>query len=237
MKLLNLACIAQAYVIFNQQQPSLQQLEVAKDEVFDVADSELVKEQTLLDLIYEHKDLKLASKLIKERPTIENALKSKSSELTVFVPTDDALEHVKHFPFDETTQLLLYHVVDKVYEAEELKQGMLLESGLSLVTLGDKGQKIKITTEHGIIQLNYHSHVFESNLKASNGIVHTIDKLLIPPPNLFRMVVHDFRYFGGFGLALKITGLSHLVKQSHSATVFAPTNKAFKKLGPRKYLC
>ena len=52
---------------------------------------------------------------------------------------------------------------------------------------------------------------------------------------MFRMLVHDFPIFGGYGLALKLTGLSHLVKQAQSSTLFAPTNKAFKKLGARKY--
>ena len=90
-----LAAVAQSLVI-NRQQPALF----------------AVKEKSLLDLIYEHPDLKKASKLIQERPSIENALKGSSKSLTVFVPTDSALEKVKQFPFDETTQVLLYHVVN-----------------------------------------------------------------------------------------------------------------------------
>ena len=144
MKLFWLISVAQSLVI-HQQRPMIANLD---------------KEKSLLDIIYEHPSLTLASKLIKERPAIAKALSGSSSSLTIFVPTDEALKHVKTFPFDETTQLLLYHVVmtnfdkvDQIYESSQLTQGLLLETGLNLVTLGDRGQKIKITTEHGTFRV------------------------------------------------------------------------------------
>jgi uncharacterized surface protein with fasciclin (FAS1) repeats len=48
------------------------------------------------------------------------------------------------------------------------------------------------------------------------------------------MSAHSFKEFAGFVLALKRANLDQVVKSTSHATIFAPTNAAFKKLGVKK---
>lgn len=66
-------------------------------------------------------------------------------------------------------------------------------------------------------------------------MIHGVDHLLIPPPAALKIVELLPGEFSTLQLALEKTGLFDKLKDaSHTGgTLFAPTNDAFKKLGPR----
>lgn len=100
--------------------------------------------------------------------------------LTVFAPTDAAFAKlpagtveglVKPEKQADLKEILKYHATTSVYEAMDLKDGMTL--GMS------NGKKVTIKVVDGQIMVN-DAKVLGS-VRASNGVVHVIDTVLLPP--------------------------------------------------------
>lgn len=92
------------------------------------------------------------------------------------------------------------------------------------------------------VTLNFFTRVIPpaSDIVASNGLIHGINSILIPPPVQEKIIELLPSQFSTFRLAMEITGLGEELskkekeeKERNGGTLFAPTNRAFKKLGPR----
>jgi transforming growth factor-beta-induced protein len=99
---------------------------------------------------------------------------------TVFAPTDDAfknlppgtVETLLKDPQGQLKQILLYHVVDgKVMAADVVK----LTSAKTL-----QGSNVNVTVTNGVVKIN-DATVKITDIQTSNGVIHVIDKVLIPP--------------------------------------------------------
>ncbi len=155
---------------------------------------------------------------------------------TVFAPTDDAFAKLpagtldtllKPENMDQLKSILLYHVVPgKVMAA----QVVTLTSTDTLL-----GTPITITVTDGKVYLNDTVQVTMTDVEASNGVIHVIDSVLIPPapePELVDIVdtaVADGR-FTTLAAALTAADLVDTLKGEGPFTVFAPTDAAFAKL-------
>jgi transforming growth factor-beta-induced protein len=83
------------------------------------------------------------------------------------------VESLLEDPEGALTDVLLYHVVDGVVMAEDVV-------GLSAApTL--QGQEIAISVVDGQVFLNDSVQVIITDIMASNGVIHVIDGVLIPP--------------------------------------------------------
>lgn len=101
--------------------------------------------------------------------------------LTVFAPTDEAFAKLPRHTLDsllkpenkhELERILKYHVVSgKVMAKDALRAG-------SAETLA--GDKIQVSLDGGQLAIN-DADVVENDLEASNGIIHVIDTVLLPP--------------------------------------------------------
>ncbi len=104
---------------------------------------------------------------------------------TVFAPTNDAFDAAldalgmrprQLFNDKELlTSILTYHVVSGAVKAEDV-MGM---DGQEVVTLN--GASIKITVSDGKVFLNDTIEVVMTDIEASNGIIHVISGVLVPP--------------------------------------------------------
>jgi uncharacterized surface protein with fasciclin (FAS1) repeats len=98
---------------------------------------------------------------------------------TVFAPTDEAFakipkEQLATLLKDKTalTQVLTYHVVPgKVMAANVVK---LSEAD----TL--QGEPVKIRVENGKVMVN-NAEVIKTDIECTNGVIHVIDAVLMPP--------------------------------------------------------
>jgi uncharacterized surface protein with fasciclin (FAS1) repeats len=102
-------------------------------------------------------------------------------EFTVFAPTDDAfaalpegtVASLLEDPEGALTDILLYHVTAGVVPAETV---ITLEAAPTL-----QGEDIKISVVDGQVFLNDTVKVIITDIMASNGIIHVIDAVLLPP--------------------------------------------------------
>jgi transforming growth factor-beta-induced protein len=157
---------------------------------------------------------------------------------TVFAPTDEAfaklpagtLEQLLANP-EELKNILLYHVVPgKVMAADVLTMnGQSADTAL-------EGKQIGITIDGDKVMLNDSANVVATDVAASNGIIHVIDSVILPPADaamaetdIVDTAVADGR-FTTLVAALQAAGLVDTLKGEGPFTVFAPTDEAFAKL-------
>lgn len=106
---------------------------------------------------------------------------SNAGPFTVFAPTNAAFDKLPAGTVDgllkpekkeDLADILQYHVSVGVYKAEQLQEGQ---------TLGQvNGGNITITKKDGKIIVNGTATVIAS-INASNGVIHVIDGVLLPP--------------------------------------------------------
>jgi len=100
---------------------------------------------------------------------------------TVFAPTDDAFAKLPAGTVDalladipKLTSILTYHVVSgKVMAAD-----VLTMDGKSAKTVN--GAEVKIGTQGGV-KLNGNVHVTKTDIECTNGVIHVVDSVLMPP--------------------------------------------------------
>jgi uncharacterized surface protein with fasciclin (FAS1) repeats len=100
---------------------------------------------------------------------------------TVFAPTDDAFKKLPAGTVEsllndipKLTAILTYHVVPgKVMAADVLQM-----DGKEAKTV--QGSPIKISTAGGVM-LNGSAKVVQTDIETSNGVIHVIDTVILPP--------------------------------------------------------
>ena len=151
---------------------------------------------------------------------------------TVFAPTDDAFaklpagtveELLKPENLETLKNILLYHVVPGKVMAADVTA---LESAETA-----SGESVAIKTDMGAVNVN-DAKVVITDIETSNGVIHVIDAVLLPPAELSDIVdtaVADGR-FTTLVAAVGAAGLAETLKGEGPFTVFAPTDDAFAKL-------
>ena len=97
---------------------------------------------------------------------------------TVFAPTDTAFAAVPADTLkalladkEKLKKVLLYHVVPGALMAKQLKAGDLKTA---------EGAALKLTDTAGVFTVN-DANIAAADVVASNGVIHVIDKVLLPP--------------------------------------------------------
>ncbi len=110
---------------------------------------------------------------------LDKALASGGS-YTVFAPTDEAFaalpkgtveELLKPENKDTLVKLLTYHVVQGEKASTSLRSG-------DTETLS--GAPVKVNVSSGGVMVN-DANVVQADIKANNGVIHVIDKVILPP--------------------------------------------------------
>jgi uncharacterized surface protein with fasciclin (FAS1) repeats len=101
---------------------------------------------------------------------------------TIFAPTNEAFRRIPRAQLSQMaangqlTQILKYHVIPARIDAEA---AMAMTSPTSPATL--EGSTIQVTTGAGHVMLNGNTTVVTPDIQATNGIIHAIDTVLMPP--------------------------------------------------------
>lgn len=125
----------------------------------------------------------------KDHTTLVTAIKagelvdalSNAGPFTVFAPTNEAFNKLpagtvegllKPESKETLVDILQYHVSVGVYKADALRDGQ---------SIGQvNGDNIKITKKEGVLYVNGTAKIVAS-IPSSNGIIHVIDGVLLPP--------------------------------------------------------
>lgn len=158
---------------------------------------------------------------------------------TLFAPTDEAfmdagfktIQDIVKAPVETLTPILLYHVVGAKVKAADVPAG----PNAAVATLN--GANIYVTRKtDGSVFING-TPVIYADVKAVNGVIHVIDKILIPPVgNIVQTALAanpEFTYLVAAVLRASegSTNVAALLSGAGPFTVFAPVNQAFKNAG------
>jgi transforming growth factor-beta-induced protein len=155
----------------------------------------------------------------------------KGGRWTVFAPTDEAFAKlpagtVENLLKPENRQqlrdILLYHVTRGALDAAAVTK----HSGVTMAN----GVRAPIAVADGKATIGG-SNITATDIKATNGIIHVIDTVILPPGNIAQ-VATEAGSFATLLAAVKAAGLEKdLVTQGRQPlTVLAPTDEAFAKL-------
>ena len=106
---------------------------------------------------------------------------SADGPLTVFAPDNAAFHHlfevlgikgIEDLSKEELTPILLYHVLSGQFLSTDLDAGQI-------VPTRNGGSAVVLKDETGVTVNG--SHVVNPDLVATNGVIHVIDKVLLPP--------------------------------------------------------
>ena len=147
---------------------------------------------------------------------------------TVFAPTDAAFAKLPAGTVDALlkdipalTKILLYHVVaGRVAAADVVKVTSAATVNGLPVMVKVSGSKVMIN--EATVQI--------TDIAASNGLIHVVDTVLLPPSGDIVDVAVANGGFKTLAAALQAAGLVATLKGPGPFTVFAPTDAAFAKL-------
>lgn len=187
---------------------------------------------TVMDIIAEstvHNALRTAL----EATELDDVLRGEGP-FTVFAPTDAAfmalppglLDQLLQEPEGELTQILLYHVIGGGVYASDLENGQMV------VTV--QGQDVTITINDDGVFVN-DAEITVVDLEADNGVVHVIDAVLLPEPELVSIyeIISNSPDHTTLTSIVDLLGINEDLDDDEAGelTVFAPTDDAFAALG------
>jgi transforming growth factor-beta-induced protein len=151
---------------------------------------------------------------------------------TVFAPTNAAFNQlftqlgvsgINDLSAEALTPILLYHVL-----GEEKKAAMLSTGYYSTLSPAQGNYaSLKIMTEGGV-KINKETSVTAADADVRNGVIHVIDKVLLPPTVVGAAIAND--NFSILVQAVVKAGLVETLNGNGPFTIFAPTNTAFQAL-------
>jgi len=157
---------------------------------------------------------------------------SGSGNFTVFAPTNDAfnalfsdlgISGIDDLSKETLTPILKYHVL-----GTEAKSSMI-SSGYYNTLSPAQGSYIslKVDVSSGV-KLNKTTNVTKADIDVNNGVIHVIDKVLLPPTVVDQALNND-----SFSILVQAVVKANLVDAlsgNGPFTIFAPTNAAFEAL-------
>ncbi len=195
---------------------------------------------TVYQLIAESKYTTKLAAAINEFPDLVDLLNGTKANYTVFAPTDHAFEKIpKEAPKPSKEflkKLLTYHVSPEFYPAGRVLATRTIPTALEAELIGKVPQRLATQISFRGLTVNFYSRIVAINIFGTNGVIHGIDSILLPPPKAVAIIQALPGEFSTLELALTKTGLLPAFNDTSlhkGGTLFAPSNFAFQRLGPR----
>jgi len=159
---------------------------------------------------------------------------------TIFAPTNDAFVNLLNgnpewnslddIPLNVLTSVLTYHVLSGDVRSTDLSTGYF--TTLSTTSFSDQTNTSVYISVDGGVKINGASSVIGTDNEVSNGVIHVIDEVILPPTVVTFALSNPM--FSSLVAALTRSDLStdfvSALTGEGPFTIFAPTNDAFQAL-------
>lgn len=190
--------------------------------------------------------------LLDRVPHLVSALQSKNGPYTIFAPIDAAfvrghsqqlVSALDHFELED---LIRHHISPHDFPMSRIMTNPTIPTLLQPENLNGPQRvhrDIIVSSQENswmpemFVKLNRAAIVVQCNIFASNGIIHLIDTVLMPPAPAYEIIQSLPSDFSTFQRALTHTGLGNELRNimhdgsAAGSTIFAPSNRAFRNLG------
>ncbi len=177
-----------------------------------------------------------------DKAGLSGTLSNTSAQLTVFAPTDQAFNDlasklglangtalVNALTAQQLQSILTYHVLASKKTAADLIAGGATQA--TQYSYNNANTTIKLNTSSGVKitdAILTDATVTSPDVPASNGVIHVVDKVLVPPGVLnIVQTAQANPIFSSLVGAVVATNLQGTLSGAGPFTVFAPTNTAF----------
>lgn len=165
------------------------------------------------------------------KANLVSALADNTKTYTLFAPNNSAFAALftklgvtlNDLTAGTLSPILLYHVLSGYVPAAKVTAGYFP----TLSTAFGKNVVVQVATTSGVL-LNNSSKVIATDVVATNGIIHVIDQVLLPPTVVDIALQNSS--FSTLVLAVVKADLATALSGAGPFTVFAPTNDAFSAL-------
>ncbi|KAB5582240.1 fasciclin domain-containing protein [Coniochaeta sp. 2T2.1] len=194
---------------------------------------------TIYELISKSEHTTNFTKLVNEYDDIVDLLNSTKANYTLFVPVDSAFAHLPDHkkPSKEFVEAVVrYHIGLDAYDGHKLfAHTKTIPTILDEELLGGEPQRLRVEPGLFGIKVNFYASIITKGFGAKNGIIYPVNHILVPPPFVGRELSLFPNVFSTLLLAYEKTDFVKFIHgiKTNGTTVFAPTNKAFQRLGPR----
>ncbi|MEP4079808.1 CIA30 family protein [Haloferula sp.] len=186
--------------------------------------------KSVVDLALADERFKTLTAALTEAKLVETL--NGSGPFTVFAPTDEAFSKLPKGTVEELLKpenraklqsILKYHVIPG---SVDLAAGLKAGEASSV-----QGEALSIEFAEGRVRVN-EATLLDANITASNGVIHVIDSVLLPPApkNDLASVAERAGSFGTLLAGVEAAGLSDVLTEEGPLTILAPTDEAFAKL-------
>jgi len=209
---------------------------MASNGIIHVVDNVLVPElelsivNTIVEPAYFNNDFTILTEAVVTADLLET-LTDPTADYTLFAPTNEAFEAAGITSLDGLTAedlspILTYHVLGSEFFAADLPS---TEGGFATMIETLNGNFFLTNNSNGVF-INGNSQVVATDIDQDNGVVHVIDRTLIPATADI-VGVATAAGFNELAAALTEAGLVEAVSDPNGPfTVFAPTDDAFTTL-------
>ncbi|XP_043548037.1 periostin-like isoform X1 [Chiloscyllium plagiosum] len=149
----------------------------------------------------------------------------KDGHYTVFAPTNEAFDKLSRDVLERILSdpvalkaMLNYHILNSVQCSEAIM------SGSTYTTI--EGTNIEIGCDGDSLTVNGQKMVNRKDIVTSNGVIHLIDKVLIPDAAMQVLELTNGKQTTFYDL-MKETGISAALAENKEYTILAPMNDAF----------
>lgn len=145
-------------------------------------------------------------------------------------------EHAPKPSKEDLKKILTYHVSPDFYPAGRVLVTRTIPSLLAGEGIGGEPQRLSTNIGLKGLTVNFYSRIIAVDIFGTNGVIHGVDSLLVPPPKVADVIQLLPGEFSTLELGLEKTGLFKAINDTSNhvgGTVFAPSNFAFQKLGPK----
>ncbi|XP_076359993.1 transforming growth factor-beta-induced protein ig-h3-like isoform X4 [Tachypleus tridentatus] len=210
---------------------------IAKNGVINLLTDVLVPDRarSVLDLAVRSDDLKTFTKLAHSTDVAQELIQANIT-ITVFAPSDKAfraLPEERRYQLnknpDEGRKLLQYHIIQGKVKTDTFSDSQKVD------TIG-KGNQLRLKVYRKALGVES-AVITKADIEGQNGVLHIIDKVLTPPERSTLELLEENSNFSMFTDAIRRVQkvepefLSGRNPSQISFTIFAPTNKAFKRMG------
>jgi len=167
-----------------------------------------------------------------------DALSSPVGPFTVFAPTDDAFDALPNGLVECLLQeqnvpilssILLYHVASGEALSTDLMNGMRIPTLLS-------GEEVSVDLNNGGVKIN-DSTVVGADVLASNGVIHIIDAVLVPPGTDVAAFLQTCSYGNGNGSSHSVQPPTHTSTNNDSCVYLGVQRSAGQSLVGPTHTC